>query len=176
MPIPVPEAVTVDIQGSTVAVEGPNGALSREFHPDMRVSLDSGELRVSRPTDQRHHRALHGLTRALLSNMVIGVTDGFEKKLEVVGVGYRVDHQPDGSLLLNLGFSHPVTIVPPEGITFSVEARTKTITVSGADKQAVGQVAAEIRKWRPPEPYRGKGVRYVGEYVRHKPGKAGKVV
>jgi large subunit ribosomal protein L6 len=159
-----------------VAVEGPKGTLSREFHPDMSVALEDGVLKVSRPSDQRHHRALHGLTRALLNNMVVGVTDGFEKQLEVVGVGYRVDHQDDGSLLLNLGFSHPVTIVPPEGITFAVEARTKVITVSGSDKQAVGQVAAEIRKWRPPEPYRGKGVRYVGEYVRHKAGKAGKTV
>ena len=176
MPIPVPEAVSVRIKGSRVDVEGPKGVMSRDFHPEMRVTLEDGELKVSRPSDQRHHRALHGLTRALLNNMVVGVTDGFEKQLEVVGVGYRVDHQPDGSLLLNLGFSHPVTIMPPEGIEFSVEARTKVITVSGADKQVVGQVAAEIRKWRPPEPYRGKGVRYVGEYVRHKPGKAGKVV
>lgn len=176
MPIPVPESVAVEVRGSTVAVNGPKGALSYDFHPDMRIEIEDGELRVYSPSNQRHHRALHGLTRALLNNMVVGVDEGFTKQLEVVGVGYRVDLQADGSLLLNLGFSHPVTIVPPEGITFSVEARTKVITVSGADKQAVGQVAAEIRKWRPPEPYRGKGIRYVGEYVRHKPGKAGKVV
>jgi large subunit ribosomal protein L6 len=175
MPIPVPETVTVDIQGSTVAIQGPNGSLSRDFHPEMRVVLEGGELKVSRPTEQRHHRALHGLTRALLNNMVVGVTDGFEKQLEVVGVGYRVDLQADGSLLLNLGFSHTVTVVPPDGITFEVEPRTKIITVRGSDKQAVGQIAAEIRKWRPPEPYRGKGIRYVGEYVRHKAGKAGKI-
>ena len=174
MPIPVPETVSVEINGSKVAVQGPNGLLSRDFHPDMTVEMEDGELKVSRPSDQRHHRALHGLTRALLNNMVLGVTDGFKKELEVVGVGYRVDYQADGSLLLNLGFSHSVIVVPPEGITFEVEARTKVITVSGADKQAVGQVAAEIRGWRPPEPYRGKGVRYVGEHVRHKAGKAGK--
>jgi large subunit ribosomal protein L6 len=176
MPIPVPETVVVDIQGSNVAVQGPKGTLSRDFHPDLTVALEEGELKVSRPTDQRYHRALHGLTRALLNNMVVGVSEGFQKKLEVVGVGYRVDLQNDGSLLLNLGFSHPVTVSPPEGITFEVEARTKVITVSGIDKQVVGQTAAEIRAWRPPEPYRGKGVRYLGEYVRHKPGKAGKTV
>jgi large subunit ribosomal protein L6 len=176
MPIPVPEAVAVDVQGSRVAVQGPKGSLSRELHPDMRIALEGGVLTVSRPTDQRHHRALHGLTRALLNNMVIGVTEGFEKKLEIQGVGYRVDLQGDGSLLLNLGFSHSVTVLPPEGIEFEVEERTKVITVKGTDKQVVGQTAAELRAWRPPEPYRGKGIRYVGEYVRHKAGKAGKTV
>ena len=176
MPIPVPEAVAVDIQGSRVAVEGPKGSLSRELHPDMEIVLESGVLKVRRPSDQRHHRALHGLTRALLSNMVVGVTEGFQKKLEIQGVGYRVDLQGDGSLFLNLGFSHPVTIVPPDGIEFEVEPRTKVITVTGIDKQLVGQIAAEVRAWRPPEPYRGKGIRYVGEYVRHKAGKAGKTV
>ena len=176
MPIPVPDSVVVDIRGSTVAVQGPKGRLSREFHPDMKVVLDDAELKVRRPTDQRHHRALHGLTRALLNNMVVGVTEGYLKKLEIQGVGYRVDLQGDGSLLLNLGFSHQVTIVPPDGIQFEVEPRTKVITVSGIDKQLVGQIAAEVRAWRPPEPYRGKGIRYVGEYVRHKAGKAGKTV
>lgn len=132
-------------------------------------------MRVHRPTDQRHHKALHGLTRALLNNMVVGVNQSFQKQLEVHGVGYRVDLQGDGSLLLLLGFSHPVRIAPPEGIKFDVEARTKVITVSGIDKELVGQVTAEIRAWRPPEPYKGKGIRYVGEYVRRKAGKAGKI-
>lgn len=175
MPISLPKGVGVDIQGSRVAVTGPKGSLSREFHPDMEIVVEDGELRVRRPTDQRHHRALHGLTRALLNNMVIGVTQGFQKQLEVQGVGYRVDLQGDGSLLLQLGFSHPVRIAPPEGIGFEVEARTKVITVSGIDKELVGRVAAEIRAWRPPEPYKGKGIRYVGEYIRRKAGKAGKI-
>jgi len=175
MPIPVPEGVRVDIQGSHVAVTGPKGSLSREFHPDMEIVLEDVRLRVHRPTDQRHHKALHGTTRALLNNMVIGVTQGFQKRLEVQGVGYRVDLQGDGSLLLQLGFSHPVRIALPEGIQFEVEPRSKVITVSGVDKELVGQVAAEIRAWRPPEPYKGKGIRYVGEYVRRKAGKAGKI-
>jgi large subunit ribosomal protein L6 len=176
MPISLPETVDVDIQGNRVAVQGPRGTLSREFHPEMTIGLESGELVVRRPTDQRHHRALHGLTRALLNNMVVGVTEGFSKKLEVRGVGYRVNLEEDGSLLLSLGFSHPVIVVPPDGITFVVDGRTKVITVAGIDKQLVGQVAAEVRKWRPPEPYKGKGIRYLGEYVRHKAGKAGKTV
>lgn len=174
-PIPLPEGVRVDIQGSQVAVTGPKGNLSREFHPDMEIGQEGGQLVVHRPTDQRHHKALHGLTRALLNNMVIGVTQGFQKQLEVQGVGYRVDLQGDGGLLLQLGFSHPVRIAAMEGIAFDVEARSKVITVSGIDKELVGQVAAEIRAWRPPEPYKGKGIRYVGEYVRRKAGKAGKI-
>jgi large subunit ribosomal protein L6 len=175
MPIPLPEGVKVDVQGSQVTVKGPKGTLSRSLHPDMEVAVEDNQVRVRRPTDQRHHRALHGLTRALLNNMVVGVTEGFHKQLEVQGVGYRVDLQGDQSLLLQLGFSHNVRIAPPEGITFEVDSRTKVITVSGADKELVGQVAAEIRAWRPPEPYKGKGIRYVGEYVRHKAGKAGKI-
>jgi len=175
MPIPLPEGVRVDIQGSQVAVTGPKGSLSREFHADMEIVLEDVQLMVHRPTDERQHKALHGLTRALLNNMVVGVTQGFRKQLEVHGVGYRVDLQGDGSLLLQLGFSHPVRIAPPEGIQFEVEARSKVITVNGIDKELVGQVAAEIRAWRPPEPYKGKGIRYVGEYVRRKAGKAGKI-
>ena len=175
MPIPLSDGVKARIQGSRVTVTGPKGTLSRECHPDMQIALEDGQLRVRRPTDQRQHRALHGLTRALLNNMVIGVMEGFQKKLEVQGVGYRVEHQGDGSLVLNLGFSHLVNIAQPEGIQFEVEPRTKVITVSGIDKELVGRVAAEIRAWRPPEPYKGKGVRYVGEYVRHKAGKAGKI-
>ncbi len=175
VPISLPEGVRADIQGVQVTVTGPKGGLSREFHPDMKVVLEDGQLKVRRPTDQRHHKALHGLTRSLLNNMVIGVTQGFQKQLEIHGVGYRVDLQGDGSLVLHLGFSHPVNIVPPEEIQFEVEARTKRITVQGIDKELVGQVTAEIRAWRPPEPYKGKGIRYVGEYVRRKAGKAGKV-
>jgi large subunit ribosomal protein L6 len=141
----------------------------------MKIVLEDNEVKVSRPTDQRHHRALHGLTRALINNMVEGVTEGFEKKLEVHGVGYRVELQGQ-KLALNLGFSHPVQITPPQGISFDVEDRTKVITVRGIDKELVGRVAAEIRAWRPPEPYKGKGIRYQGEYVRRKAGKAGKVI
>jgi large subunit ribosomal protein L6 len=175
MPISLPDGVGVDIQGVQVTVTGPKGGLSRDFHPDMEIALEDGQLRVRRPTDQRHHKALHGLTRALLNNMVVGVTQGFQKQLEIHGVGYRVDLQEDGSLLLQLGFSHPVRIAPPDGIKFEVESRTKVITVSGIDKELVGQVTAEVRAWRPPEPYKGKGIRYVGEYVRRKAGKAGKI-
>jgi large subunit ribosomal protein L6 len=175
MPISLPDKVQVDIKGIQVTVTGPKGSLSREFHPDMQIAVEDGQLKVARPTDQRHHRALHGLTRALLNNMVVGVTDGFQKQLEVHGVGYRVDLQGDKSLMLQLGFSHNVKIAPPEGVEFEVDSRTKVITVSGIDKQVVGQIAAEIRGWRPPEPYKGKGIRYVGEHVRHKAGKAGKV-
>jgi large subunit ribosomal protein L6 len=175
MPITLPDGVTADVKGCEVTVAGPKGSVSRAFHPDMTITLGDGQLQVQRPTDQRHHKALHGLTRALLNNMVIGVTKGFQKQLEVQGVGYRVDLQSDESLLLQLGFSHQVRIAPPEGIDFEVESRTKVITVSGIDKELVGRVAAEIRAWRPPEPYKGKGIRYVGEYVRHKAGKAGKI-
>ena len=174
-PIPVPDGVRVDIDASLVTVQGPGGRLVREFHPDMEIVQDGAQLVVRRPTDQRHHRALHGLTRALLNNMVIGVTKGFQKQLEIQGVGYRVDKEGDGSLNLSLGFSHQVRVVPPEGIEFEVEPREKVITVRGVDKELVGQVTAEIRAWRPPEPYKGKGIRYVGEYVRHKAGKAGKI-
>jgi large subunit ribosomal protein L6 len=175
LPISVPDGVKVDIKGSQVTVTGPKGALAREFHRDMGIVLEGEQLTVQRPTDQRQHKALHGLTRALLNNMVVGVTQGFQKQLEVHGVGYRVDLQGDGSLLLQLGFSHPVRITPPEGITFEVEARTKVITISGVDKELVGRVAAETRAWRPPEPYKGKGIRYVGEHIRRKAGKAGKI-
>lgn len=176
MPIPLPAGVKVDIQGNRVEVTGSKGSLSRDVPPDMEVALEEGQLVVRRPTDQRHHRALHGLTRALLNNMVLGVTQGFQKQLEVHGVGYRVDLQGDGSLMMQLGLSHPVRIAPPEGIQFEVEPRSKVITVSGIDKELVGQVSADIRAWRPPEPYKGKGIRYVGERVRRKAGKAGKVV
>jgi large subunit ribosomal protein L6 len=140
----------------------------------MRIGLADGQLEVSRPTDQRHHRALHGLTRALLNNMVVGVSQGFEKVLEIVGVGYRAEMQGE-SLKLSLGFSHLVVVEPPENVKFSIEPRVKRITISGIDNEVVGQLAADIRKLRPPEPYKGKGVRYLGEHVRRKAGKAGKV-
>jgi large subunit ribosomal protein L6 len=173
MPIPLPQGVKVDIQGSQVTVNGPKGEMTRVFDVDMKIEMENGELKVSRPSDSRRHRALHGLTRALLANMVTGVSEGFQKQLQIEGVGYRVDLQGDGSLVMSLGFSHPVHILPPEGITFQVESRTRVITVEGIDKQVVGQVAAEIRAKRPVEPYRGKGIRYVGEYVRRKAGKTG---
>jgi large subunit ribosomal protein L6 len=172
-PIPVPAGVEVTINGPQVRVRGPKGELTRTFHPDISIKLSDGQLRVSRPTDQRHHRSLHGLSRALLNNMVVGVSEGFEKSLEVVGVGYRAETQ-GASLSLSLGFSHPVLIDPPENVEFIVEARTKRITIRGIDKEVVGQLAADIRKLRPPEPYKGKGVRYLGEHVRRKAGKAGK--
>jgi large subunit ribosomal protein L6 len=141
----------------------------------MEIVLEDGILEVRRPTDQRRHRELHGLTRSLLNNMVVGVTEGYEKQLEIRGVGYRVELDNDGSLDLQLGFSHPLRISPPEGIEFDVQPRKKIITVKGIRKDVVGQVAAEIRAWRPPEPYQGKGVRYLGEHVPRKAGKAGKI-
>jgi len=174
MPIPVPQGVQVNIEGSRVVVRGPRGELTRTFHPDMTVTLQGDQLVVTRPTDQRQHRALHGLTRALLANMVTGVTQGFRKVLQIEGVGYRAELQGN-KLVLNVGFSHPVEFEPPAGITFQVEQRAKLITVEGIDKELVGEVAARIRRVRPPEPYKGKGIRYQGEYVRRKPGKAGKI-
>jgi large subunit ribosomal protein L6 len=140
----------------------------------MQIKLDDGNLVVNRPTDQRHHRALHGLTRALLNNMVIGVTEGFQKVLEIQGVGYRAE-LAGKDLIMHLGYSHPIEVEAPPGIAFTLEPRTKLITVEGIDKELVGQLAADIRKLRPPEPYKGKGVRYRGEYVRRKAGKAGKI-
>jgi large subunit ribosomal protein L6 len=173
MPIPLPEGVAADIDESRVTVRGPKGELTRLFDPAMEIALEDDVLRVLRSTDERRHKALHGLTRALLANMVVGVSEGFQKQLQVEGVGYRADLQPDGSLVMQLGFSHEVRVQPPEGITFEVESRARIITVKGIDKELVGRVAAEVRAWRPPEPYRGKGVRYVGEHVRRKAGKTG---
>ena len=173
-PIDIPDKVSIDIgKNNKVTVKGPKGELTRTFHPDMTIEIKDGQVVVSRPTDQRHHRALHGLTRSLLANMVIGVSQGFEKQLELVGVGYRAIMKGD-ALNLNLGFSHPVVIDPPEGVSFEVDKSGRGITVKGIDKEVVGEVAAKIRALRPPEPYKGKGVRYKGEYVRMKAGKAGK--
>jgi large subunit ribosomal protein L6 len=168
-PVAVPPKVDVSIDGQHVRVKGPKGELEFEAHPQMAVVLEDGELRVDRPTDQPKDRALHGLTRALLANMVEGVTNGFSRTLEIQGVGYRAELKGK-SLNLALGFSHPVVYDPPEGVQIEVPNQT-TIVIQGADKQAVGQAAAVIRGFRPPEPYKGKGIRYQGEQVRRKAGK-----
>ena len=174
-PVALPSQVTVKISKTTVTVKGPKGELSRDFSPEMAIKQDNGSLIVERPSDLRHHKALHGLTRALLFNMVTGVSQGFRKTLEIRGVGYQASMQGK-NLQLRLGHSHEVIVEPPADIVFDVpkESRGTIIHVDGIDKQAVGQIAADIRGWRPPEPYKGKGVRYLGEYVRRKAGKAGK--
>jgi len=172
-PIPVPTGVDVTIDGQDITVTGPKGTLSRTIAPTITVSQDDGALSVTRPDDERQNRALHGLTRSLINNMVVGVTDGFRKQLDIVGVGYRAEAQGPGAVRLALGFSHPVNVTAPDGITFEVPTPTRVI-VRGIDKEAVGQVAADIRAIRKPEPYKGKGVRYAGERVLRKAGKAGK--
>ena len=171
LPITVPAGVDVTIDGATVSVKGPKGQLTHEVAQPIAVALEDGTLTVSRPDDERESRSLHGLTRTLISNMILGVTDGYEKQLEVVGTGYRVQAKGQ-DLEFALGYSHPVPVKCPEGITFMVEG-TK-VTVSGIDKQQVGEIAANIRKLRRPDPYKGKGVRYAGEQIRRKAGKAGK--
>ena len=172
-PIPIPSGVDVNVAGNEVTVKGPKGTLERRLPSDITVRQDGAQLLVERPDDEREHRALHGLTRSLVNNMVVGVTDGFSKDLEIVGVGYRATAQGPNRLELALGFSHPVTIQAPYGVTFEVPQPTR-ITVRGIDKEIVGQVAANIRKVRKPEPYKGKGVRYAGEVVQRKAGKAAK--
>ena len=172
-PIPVPAGVEVTLEGRHVTVTGPRGTLARELPPDITVRREDGVLHVERPDDERTHRALHGLTRTLVNNMVVGVTTGFQKDLEIAGVGYRATAQGPTTLELALGFSHPVRVDAPEGVTFEVPAPTR-ITVRGNDKEVVGQVAANIRKLRKPEPYKGKGVRYAGEVIQRKAGKAAK--
>lgn len=174
MPIPVPKGVGVDIQGTAVSVNGPKGSLTQTFHPEMTIEMDGGVLSVKRPSDSRQHRALHGLTRALLNNMVVGVSDGFKKVLQIEGVGYRAE-MSGATLVLNVGYSHPINFEPPAGVEYAVENRNKTIIVSGIDKEMVGELAARIRKTRPPEPYKGKGIRYDSETIRRKAGKTGKV-
>ena len=173
LPITVPSGVDVTIDGRNLTVKGPKGTLSRALHPDMTVSREDGTLVVTRPTEQKTHKQLHGLTRTLVNNMVVGVTDGYRKGLEITGVGYRAALNGK-KLTLNLGYSHPIEIDPPEGITFEVENPTR-LAVVGIDKELVGQIAAKVRSTRKPEPYKGKGVRYSGEYIRRKAGKAGKI-
>jgi large subunit ribosomal protein L6 len=168
-PIPIPEAVTVELAPGRVAVKGPKGELAQGLSPEMKVAEDDGAIVVERPSDRGEHRALHGLTRSLIANMVEGVTEGFEKRLEIQGVGYRAQLK-GRKLEMALGYSHPVAVDPPEGIEFEVPQPTEVV-VRGIDKQLVGQVAADIRKRRPPEPYKGKGIRYRGEHVRRKVGK-----
>jgi len=172
MPIDVPSGVTVTIDGQDVAVKGPKGELSLTVASPIEVALEEGQVLVTRPDDERASRSLHGLTRTLIANQIIGVTEGYAKSLEVVGTGYRVQSKGSG-VEFALGFSHPITVEPPAGISFEVEGNNK-LTVKGIDKQAVGEVAANIRKLRKPEPYKGKGVRYSGEVVRRKAGKSGK--
>jgi large subunit ribosomal protein L6 len=172
-PIPVPSGVDVSLVGQHITVRGPKGVLERDIPGVITVRQDGEQLVVERPNDERQNRAMHGLVRSLVNNMVLGVTNGFSKELEIVGVGYRATAKGPGTMELALGFSHPVNIQAPDGVTFEVPAPNR-IVVSGIDKEAVGQVAADIRAWRKPEPYKGKGVRYAGEHVQRKAGKAGK--
>jgi large subunit ribosomal protein L6 len=173
LPIAVPSTVDVTIDGRRVTVKGPKGTLSRALHPDMSVNQEDGSIVVTRPTEQKTHKQLHGLTRTLVNNMVVGVTDGYRKGLEITGVGYRAA-LTGRKLTLNLGYSHQIEIDPPEGISFEVETPTR-LSVIGIDKELVGQIAAKVRSTRKPEPYKGKGVRYAGEVIRRKAGKAGKI-
>ena len=173
MPIPVPQGVKVSIKENQVTVKGPKGELSRSFNPAMSISMSDGSVTVSRPSDDRLDRSLHGLTRSLLANMVEGVTKGFQKSLELVGIGYRAQMAGE-KLVFQVGYSHPVEVSPPPGISFAVVG-TSRINVDGIDKELVGDVAAKIRAIRPPDHYKGKGIRYAGEMVRLKPGKSGKV-
>ena len=174
LPVPVPAGVDVTLDQSTVTVKGPKGVLSHSVAAPITVERgEDGQLEVKRPNDERESRALHGLTRTLINNMVVGVTDGYEKKLEIVGVGYRVLSKSPTQLEFQLGYSHSITVNAPDGITFTVDGPTR-LGVQGIDKQLVGEVAANIRKLRKPEPYKGKGVRYAGEQIRRKVGKAGK--
>ena len=173
LPIPVPDGDDVAIDGRSITVKGPRGTLHRDLHPDMTVSQEDGTLVVTRPTEQKTHKQLHGLTRTLVANMVTGVSTGYRKGLEITGVGYRAQKIGE-KLQLNLGYSHPIEIDPPAGITFELENPTR-VAVLGIDKELVGQIAAQVRSTRKPEPYKGKGVKYAGEVIRRKAGKAGKI-
>jgi large subunit ribosomal protein L6 len=172
-PVNLPSGVEVSVVDRTITVKGPKGSLSRDLPGEIEVSVDGGVLTCTRPNDERFHRAQHGLTRSLVNNMVVGVTEGFKKNLEIVGVGYRAEAQGPSSLRLSLGFSHPVYVEAPDGITFEVPVPTQ-IVVNGIDKEVVGQIAANIRSLRKPEPYKGKGVKYAGERILRKAGKTGK--
>lgn len=174
LPVPVPNGVDVKINGTHVRVKGPKGELDHVFPASMIIDIEDENITVKRPSDEQQHRALHGMTRALINNMVQGVSTGFEKILEINGVGYRAEMQ-EKNLVLHVGFSHPVVVEPPPGISFDWDNRTRQVKVMGHDKQVVGQVAANIRKVRPPEPYKGKGIKYLDERIRRKAGKAGKV-
>jgi len=173
LPIQVPPSVDVSIVGREITVKGPKGSLHRALHPDMRVTMEGSTLTVERPSEAKHHKQLHGLTRTLVNNMVIGVTDGYKKSLEITGVGYRAVKVGE-KLQLSLGYSHQIEMTPPAGISFELETPVK-VAVVGIDKELVGQIAAEVRSKRKPEPYKGKGVHYVGEVIRRKAGKAGKI-
>lgn len=171
LPVAIPKGVKIDLKETRINITGPKGTLSQDIHKDMNVKVEDDTIVVTRPSDNKQHRSLHGLTRVLIQNMVTGVTEGYSKTLQLVGVGYRSEKQ--GKLLvLHLGFSHPILFRPPEGVEIDVNPKENTITISGIDKQMVGQSAATIRKFRPPEPYKGKGVRYIDEQVRRKAGKA----
>jgi large subunit ribosomal protein L6 len=170
-PVTVPQGVTLDLKGNEVAVKGPKGELRRRLHPEMQLALANGTFTVSRPSEEKKHKALHGLTRTLVQNMVDGVSKGFSRTLEIQGVGYKAEAKPYGVNLI-VGFSHPVKYEAPKGIKISVENNT-VVKIEGADKEAVGQVASELRAVRPPEPYKGKGIRYQGEQIRRKAGKTG---
>ena len=174
MPIVIPADVQVEISGHSVRVKGPRGELTREFSPTISMEMQDGQIRVMRPSEARSVRALHGTTRAVLNNMVQGVKNGFTQTLQLEGVGYRAELK-GRQLTMALGYSHPVVVDPPASIAFVVDEKARTITVTGIDKELVGQVAADLRKWRPPEPYKGKGLRYLGEQIRRKAGKAGRV-
>ncbi len=174
LPVSIPQGVTVDIKKNSVTVKGPKGQLSRDFPPEIAIKQEDGQIVASRNSDHRLHRAKHGLTRALLNNMVVGVSSGFSRKLVIEGVGYRAAVEGK-NLVLSVGYSHPVVIEPPEGVSFEVTDRAgRELVISGVDKETVGEIAARIRRTRPPEPYKGKGIRYEGEQIRRKAGKAGK--
>jgi large subunit ribosomal protein L6 len=171
MPIAIPAGVTVEVNGNKVTAKGPKGELTQEMHPDMIIEVEGNEVLVKRPSEDKLHKSLHGLTRTLVHNMIVGVSEGYKKELDVVGVGYRVAMEGK-KLVMNIGFSHTVNVEPVDGITIEAPAPNK-IVISGLDKQLVGQFAADVRKKRPPEPYKGKGIRYTGEVIRRKEGKTG---
>ena len=173
LPVTVPSGVSVDIQGLSVKIKGPKGTLERTFAPGVDIAMEDGAVVITRASDAPTHRALHGTARALINNMVTGVSAGFTKALEIEGVGYRAEVSGK-NLVLHVGYSHPVEVPPPDGITFEVDAKTRQIRIIGSDKEQVGQVASNVRSIRPPEPYHGKGIRYAGERIRRKAGKAGK--